>query len=180
MAVRFPDIPQTVDHAETRINHLFGHLIACVKVGRAPGELSYPKGVAIDSNSNHIYVAEGFYLGEGNTDNIARVSVFSETGEFLNTFSHQYMKHPYGIAVHRDNVYVTDQFEHFVFHFKVEANFRLVGRLGGIGSGIGQFNDPRQLAVSTNGDLFVTDRNNSRVQILDSKRQTDTRRLCSL
>ena len=78
------------------------------------------------------------------------------------------MKEPWGIATHSDNVYVTDKFEHFILHFKVEADFRLVARLAGRGSGIGQFNVPRQLAISTN-NLFVTYRNNNRVQILVSK-----------
>ena len=91
--------------------------------------------------------------------------------EFLNTFSHPHMKYPYGIAIHRDNVYVTDIVEHSVFHFKVEAGFRLVAKLGGRGSGIEQFDEPRQLAVSINGDVFVTDRYNNRVQILDDKLQ---------
>ena len=66
-------------------------------------------------------------------------------------------------------MYVTDIRDHSLFHFKVEAGFRRVATLGGRGSGIGLFNDPRQLAVSTNGDVFVTDRNNNRVQILDSE-----------
>ena len=156
------NIPQTVDPAETQ-NYFFDHLIACIKKGRAPGELWYPHGFAIDSNSNQIYVAEG-NLGE---NNIARVSIFSETGEFLNTFSHPDMKEPYGIAIHTDNVYVTDRKEHSVFHFNVEAHFRLVARIGCRGSGIGQFNWPIQLAVSTNGDVFVADYHNNRVQILD-------------
>ena len=53
------------------------------KRGRNPGELSNPKGVAIDENSNHIYVAEGYP---------ARVSIFSESGEFLNSFTHEHME----------------------------------------------------------------------------------------
>ena len=139
MAVRFPDIPRTVDPAETHNDCYFDHLIACVKNGQAPGELWEPSGVAIDSNNIQIYVVEG--------DNIARVSIFSETGEFLNTFSHPDMKWPYGIAIHRDNVYVTDIKEHCIFHFKVEAHFRLVARVGSRGSAIGQFNWPVQLTV---------------------------------
>ena len=79
------------------------------------------------------------------------------------------MKVPYGIAIHGDNIYVTDMRDHSLFHFKVEAGFCRVATLGGSGSGIGLFNEPRQLAVSTNGDVFVTDRINNRVQILDSE-----------
>ena len=105
---------------------VFDHLTACVKFGHTPGKLWCPHAVTVDSNSNQIYVVEGLYLTEG-FRNIARVSIFLETGEFLNTFSLQHMKEPYGIAIHRDNVYVTDIVEHSVFHFKVEASVSLVG-----------------------------------------------------
>ena len=44
---------------------------------------------------------------------------------------------------------------------------RLVAKLGSEGSGIGQFNYPRGLTVSTNGDVFVADCNDNRIQILD-------------
>ena len=168
MADLFPDIPQIMDPAETHIKHNFSHLIACVNHGRAPGELCYPNGVAIDAKKNQIYVTEGFYSYEGFPNNISRVSIFSETGEFLNTFSHPDMKWPYGVAVHGDNIYVTDKFEHILFHFKVGADFLQVAKLGSRGSGIGQFDEPRQLAVSTNGDVFVADFCNDRIQILDS------------
>ena len=168
MAIRFPKIPQTMYLAEKHTNYFFDHLIACVKHGQAPGELRYPNSVAIDSNNNQIYVAEGYYSREGYSGNIARVSIFSETGEFIGMFSHPHMKSPYGLAIHRDNVYVTDIVGHCVFHFRVEADFHLVARLGSRGSGIGQFEEPRQLALSTKGDVFVADIYNNRVQILDS------------
>ena len=166
MANRFPDIPRTVDPEGIHNDYYkyFDLLVACVDNGQAPGELWNPNGVAIDSNNNQIYVTEGYY---GFRDSFARVSIFSETGEFLNSFSHPDMKYPHGIAIHRDNVYVTDVVEDSVFRFKVEARFLLVARVGSRGSGIGQFNYPVQLTVSTNGDVFVADFFNNRVQILD-------------
>ena len=57
-------------------------LVAVGKKGRAPGELFSPRGIAIDENTGYIYVTEFFG---------SRVSVFSETGDLLNTFSHQGM-----------------------------------------------------------------------------------------
>ena len=134
-------------------------IVAVGKKGQAPGELLSPYGVVIDLNTNLIYVAEG----EGS----CRVSIFSETGEFINTFTHQDMRAPWGIAIHRDNLYVTDTGVHAVFQFKIEIDMRLVAKLGSEGSGMGQFNFPRGLTVSTNGDVFVADCNNNRIQILD-------------
>ena len=134
-------------------------IVAVGKRGQAPGELRYPKGVAIDENTNLVYIAEGL--------DSCRVSIFSETGEFINTFTHQDMRAPWGIAIHRDNLYVTDTGVHAVFQFKIEVDMRLVAKLGSKGSGMGQFNYPRGLTVSTNGDVFVADYNNNKIQILD-------------
>ena len=134
-------------------------IVAVGKKGQAPGELLNPHGVAIDENTNLIYVAEGFHS--------CKISIFSETGEFINTFTHQDMRAPWDIAIHRDNLYVTDDGVHAVFQFKIEIDMRLVAKLGGEGSGMGQFNSPHGLTVSTNGDVFVADRKNNRIQILD-------------
>ena len=90
-----------------------------------------------------------------------RVSIFSEGGEFLNSFTHERMKCPYGIAFHRNNVYVTDTVVHGVFHFKIEADIHLEAALVGKGSSDGKFNSPGQLAVSDNGDLFIADSGNT-------------------
>ena len=133
-------------------------IVAVGKEGQAPGELYYPLGVAIDENTNLIYVVE---------QNSRRVSIFSETGEFLNTFTNQDMREPYGIAIHRDNLYVTDTGVHAVFQFKIEVDMRLVAKFGSGGSGMGQFDCPLGLSVSTNGDVFVADRFNHRILIFD-------------
>ena len=148
MAVAFPDL-QPVDH-----------LTAVAKIGKAPGELWYPNSVAIDPATNHIYIAEGLL-------NFARVSIFSESGEYLKSYTHEHMEALYGIAIHEHNLYVTDCEVHAVFHLEIEADFRLVARLGSRGSGIGQFDEPGQLSISPNGDVYIADRNNNRIQILD-------------
>ena len=109
------------------------HAVAVAKRGKAPGELCFPESVAIDPTTNHIYVAEG------DLPNFARVSIFSETGEYLNSYTHEHMKSLYGIAIHGNNLYVTDWGVHAVFHIKIESDFRLVARLGSRGSDIGQF-----------------------------------------
>ena len=133
-------------------------VVAVGRQGTAPGELYYSNAVAIDSN-NRIFVADGSH---------ARISVFSERGEFLTCFSLQDMRYPYGIAIHGDNLYVTDREVHSIFHFKIETNFPLVAKRGTKGRIVGKFNYPRNLAVSNNGDVYVADDGNCRVQILNS------------
>ena len=133
-------------------------IVAVGKRGPAPGELWDPNGVAIDENTDLIYVAES---------GSHRVSIFSETGAFIDTFLHEDMIAPHGIAIHRDNLYVTDTATHAVFQFKIEADMRLVAKLGSRGSGVGQFYCPRGLSVSPNGDVFIADSGNNRIQVLD-------------
>ena len=99
MAVALQD-PQPLDH-----------LTAVAKRGKAPGKLCYPSGVAIDPATKHIYVAEGSWA-----PNFARVSIFSESGEFLNSYTHEHMKALYVIAIFRNNLYVTAWEVHAVFH----------------------------------------------------------------
>ena len=140
--------------------------VAVAKRGKAPGELWSPGGVAINPATNHIYVAEG-----GLSPNFARVSIFSESGEYLNSYTHEHMESLHGIAIHGNNLYITDWVVHAVFHLKIEADFRLVARLGSRGSGIGQFYSPRQLSISTIGDVYIADTNNNRIQILDCSLQ---------
>ena len=136
--------------------------VTVAKRGKAPEELWSPQGIATDPATNHIYIAEG-----GIYPNFARVSIFSESGEYLNSYTHKHMKSLYGIAIHENNVYVTDRRVHAVFHLKIEADFRLVTKLGSSGSGIGQFDYPSQLSISTNGDVYIADRDNNRIQILN-------------
>ena len=135
-------------------------VVAVGEKGIAPGELYNPRCVAIDENTRSIYVTEVYPS--------LRVSVFSDTGDFLNNFSHQDMTSPRGIALHRDNIYVTDTTSHAVFHFKIKQQVRHVAKFGSdIGSSDKQLNYPHGLTVSTDGDVFVADHNNHRIKILD-------------
>ena len=167
MAVRFSEIKRGVNLSEKQSSHFFDSLIACVKPGEAPGQLDSPHGIAVDPENERIYIAEGFECCSTRKQ-FARVSIFSEAGEFINCFTHQRMRSLWGIAIHRNRVYVTDIRVHALFHLEGETDLRLVTCLGSRGSGVGQFDDPRQLSVSTTGDIYVADCENGRIQILDS------------
>ena len=139
-------------------------VVAVVKRGTTPGELYNPQGVAIDTN-NRIFIAEGDESG------LRRICVFSEKGGYLTNFTHQDFRWLHGITIHGDNLYVTDARVHAIFQFKIETDFPLIAKQGMEGSQIGEFNYPTSLAVSTHGEVYVTDYNNNRVQILNSSLQ---------
>ena len=77
------------------------------------------------------------------------------------------MQAPHGIAIHQDNLYVTDTKAHDFFKFKLEAGIRLVARLGTSLLGTQRFNSPRGLSVSTSGDVFIADYKSYRIQVLN-------------
>ena len=161
MATRFPQIQQTVHPAaELCVRQSFDHLIPVGKRGQEPGELWMPTSVAVDPRSDRIYVTDG-------VNHSARVSIFSEKGEFMDMFTHEQLKSPWGIAVINDNVCLTDTRKHCVFQFKLTPEIRLAAMIGDRGSGIGQFNVPKQLTISDKGDIFVADFNNNRIQVLN-------------
>ena len=157
-----PDYPDTTPFITVPDYSHMRPVVTIGKRGKAPGELYYPNAVAIDSN-NRIFVAEG-----NSFQSYARISIFSQRGEFLASFSHQDMITPWGVAIHGDNLYVSDREAHSIFHFKTDTNFSLVAKVGTKGSRVGEFNHPHNLAVSNNGDVYVADYNNNRVQIFNS------------
>ena len=136
-------------------------IVAVGKEGRDQGELNCPNAVTIDSN-NCIFVVEGNAYGS-----YARISMFSEGGDFENSFTPQDMKEPHGIAIHEDYLYVTDAKLHAIFRFKI-PQFTLVTMQGNRGSQIGEFNCPYNLTFYANGEMYVADCFNNRVQILNS------------
>ena len=137
-------------------------VVTAVKRGTTPGELFSPRGVAIDTN-NRIFITEADVTHK-------RISVFSEKGEYLTSFTHHF-RCPFGIAIHGDNLYVTDLEVHAIFQFKIETDFPLIAKQGTEGFQIGEFNVPTNLAVSTHGEVYVADCRNNRVQILNSSLQ---------
>ena len=135
-------------------------MIEIAKKGRDPAQLSFPKAIAIDSNTKEIYVVQ---------DNPASISVFSDIGKFIKIISLENISFPWGIAIHEDNVYLTDSVCHDIFHFKKEtAGMYLVAKHGGYGKSIVKFYRPKQMTISSNGYIFLADFWNNRVQILDN------------
>ena len=135
-------------------------MIEAAKKGTGTGQLSDPKAIAIDPNTREIYVVQS---------NPICISIFSEFGEFIRRFTPKHISNPGGIAsIHENNIYLTDVVSHSVMHFRKDSRgIRFIGKQGGKGQTIGKFNRPKQLAISSNGDVFVADCWNNRVQIRD-------------
>eukprot|EP00800_Vazella_pourtalesii_P007737 TRINITY_DN2057_c1_g1_i2.p1 TRINITY_DN2057_c1_g1~~TRINITY_DN2057_c1_g1_i2.p1 ORF type:complete len:402 (+),score=49.70 TRINITY_DN2057_c1_g1_i2:124-1329(+) len=136
--------------------------VIVIQNGRAPGQLYGTNGVAIDSD-NRIFVAEGLLL-----KSVPRISIFSSRGQFLDCFTPKDMRFPYGLAIHNDNLYITDTVLNAIFHYKTATNFPFVSKRGTEKGNSEKFGYPENLTVSTNGEIYVAECENNRVQILDS------------
>ena len=132
--------------------------VAVGKKGSSPGEFKSPRGVAIEAESEHIYVVD--------MDN-KRIQIFSQTGEHLNQFGHQHLIEPYGILIHQDSIYVTDTHHHSIFLFTL-PELTMMKRVGKRGTEDEEFDYLRQLAISPNQQLYVTDLSNNRLHILST------------
>ena len=99
------------------------------------------------------------------------VVIMNKQGERLRSISktHHGLNSARGVAVDKDdNIYVTDSGNHCVYKF--DKNGELLERVGKNGSGPGEFDFPRGVAVA--GDhVFVCDRDNHRVQVLTRELQ---------
>jgi hypothetical protein len=128
--------------------------------GRAWGSTS-----AIDVAPNgHIWVAERCGANSCAGSNLPPILEFDPSGKLLKSFGAGMFIFPHGFHVDRDgNVWVTDAQGrdgkgHQVFKFSPEGKLLLtLGKAGVAGSGNDEFNQPSDVVVAPNGDIFVAD-----------------------
>ncbi|HUI25171.1 MAG TPA: flippase activity-associated protein Agl23 [Candidatus Kryptonia bacterium] len=124
------------------------------KDGSKPGELIEPVGIAVDATGN-VYVAD-----TGNH----RIQIFDAKGTFKEESPvfgwEEFYTEPY-IAVNDKDVYVTDSNNQ---RFARYTDKQFSGAWGKSGSGSGDFNRPIGIAVDQQGNVYVSDTMNHRIQ----------------
>ena len=121
-----------------------------------PGQFCFPSSIAIDSETNNIYVCDG-----GNN----RVQVFNESLEFLFTFSDQ-MNSPNGICINLNRVYVTQHGTDSLTVYSTEGKY--IQSVGRHGDKELEFNYLTGVAVSTvNNLIYICENWNCRIQCLN-------------
>ena len=132
-------------------------------VGKGRNELSNPHGLAVDRNSDRLYIAD---------TNNNRIQIHPEENisllkERTRSLSQMFlpdpnMDMPWGICVSQGHMFVTQYNAHCVDVYTCERSF--VTRFGSNGFGIGQFSSPTGICVDET-DVYVCDSNNNRIQI---------------
>jgi len=129
--------------------------------GRTWGATS---AVEVDRDGKSIWVAERCGANTCASSSLPVVLEFDESGRLKTSFGAGQFVFPHGIHVDGDgNVWVTDARGkdgkgHQVFKFSPEGKLLLtLGKAGVTGEGPDTFNQPSDVAVGANGDIFVAD-----------------------
>ena len=116
-----------------------------------------PRGIAFDEETHLIYVCD--------MDD-SRVKTVSMTGEFISEFGGNELLGPWSVLLHKDIIYVTDVHQCAIFQFQINTH-HFIKKVGKRGSGGGEFNYPRSLAIGPDGDLYIAEQANNRISVLD-------------
>jgi DNA-binding beta-propeller fold protein YncE len=122
--------------------------------GSKPGEFIEPVGIVADANG-HVIVAD-----TGNH----RVQIFDQKGTFTREYPvsgwEEFYTEPY-LALLGSDLLVTDSYNHRCARYREGA---LLYAWGKSGSGKGDFNRPIGIAADKDGNVYVSDMMNHRIQ----------------
>jgi DNA-binding beta-propeller fold protein YncE len=142
----------------------FSYSLSWRDTGRRDAILLRPEGIAVDSSSGNVYVAD--------TAN-NRIQVFSSNGTFISRFGkygneNGTLRSPAGIAVDSSsgNVYVADTANNRIQVFSSNGTF--ISEWGEHGGGPGSFREPQGIALDQAGNVYVADTANHRIQVFSS------------
>jgi sugar lactone lactonase YvrE len=134
--------------------------------GAANGQLSAPKGIAV-APSGEMYVADS-----GNN----RIEEFGPNGQYVRAWGTKgtgngQFNEPWDVAVGpQGDVYVADTWNHRIQEFTPTGGFVRSWGSNPVGqpqNGDGQFFGPRAIAFDAQGNVYVTDTGNKRIEKFD-------------
>jgi DNA-binding beta-propeller fold protein YncE len=163
--------------------------------GTGDGKFDLPSGLALDTSTDYLYVADtdnnrvqiidvegncsgNTKLGDNGDDDVCFVDKFGTSGSGSGKF-----KSPAGLALHTDSdmLFIADTDNHKIQIIDVDGNCSGTAKLadadndicfesefGGSGTGDGKFKSPMGLTVDiSSSTLYLVDTDNERIQIID-------------
>ena len=132
-------------------------LVSVCERGNDTEQLYNPIGMTVDNTTGNIYIADQFN---------SCIKVFDSNGKYLFKFNDGMGGFPRGIAIYGDRVVVVTMSTSCVLKYRLNGMF--LSRIGRQGRGELEFDWPLGLTIGeSNGDIYICDYNNNRVQILN-------------
>jgi sugar lactone lactonase YvrE len=130
--------------------------------GTGEGQFKFPYGIATDEKGR-VFVAD-LYNGD--------ISIFDEKGKFIEYFAPDSSKDgkissPAALRIIDKKVYVTDIKTNKAYVFDMKG--KLLLEIGKPGTNDGEFNAPNGITADGEGNIYVVDTGNQRVQIFNNK-----------
>jgi hypothetical protein len=122
-------------------------------------KMGSPIGVEIDHDGKSLWIFDRCGANSCAGSNVAPIMKFDASGKLVTSFGAGMFDFPHGLAIDHDgNVYVTDGKLHIVVKFAPDGKVLMtLGHKGVPGNGNDSFNQPSDVAVAANGDIFVAD-----------------------
>ena len=133
--------------------------LVCGSGGNGPGELIYPRGVAVDPETGDMHVADN--LND-------RVNMYSDTGRYIKSYGYETsddrgLSFPRGVTIDTQGHRIVTDHNHAVSIYTRDG--KLKKRFGKKGGERGEFKYPQGVAADNAGLLYIADQGNSRVQV---------------
>jgi DNA-binding beta-propeller fold protein YncE/mannose-6-phosphate isomerase-like protein (cupin superfamily) len=133
--------------------------------GELPAGMKWPAVTAVEpAPDGSIYVVARCFENSCAGRSEPPILKYNKDGKLLATFGQNMFNFPHGATVDREgNLWVTDARGgngrgHQVFKFSPQGKVLMtLGKAGVAGSGPGLFDQPTDVVVAANGDIFVTD-----------------------
>ena len=137
-------------------------VVSVCERGKGTDQLYNPVGVTVDNTTGMIYVADC-----GNNC----VKVFDNTGKYLSKIGYYIgdgkMNDPRSLAIYENRILISEGYfnaRSCLLNYQLDGKF--ISRIGRQGTTDLEFRGPRGLVNQTNGDIYVCDRDNKRIQII--------------
>ena len=151
-----------VDNTRTDYKSKVDSVVCVCERGQGIDQLYYPEGVTVDNTTGMIYVADC----ENNC-----VKVFDNTGKYLSRIGDNTgdgkMHSPHSLSIYENRILISQGYYTTSCILNYQLNGKFISRIGRQGTADLEFRYPFGLTINqTNGDIYVCDRDNKRIQII--------------